>query len=169
MNDIVFPTEALVRLRKNLLDYSPNEAAAVLLAGPAVRGSRTRLLIREAFPAPPQSCDEQRPYRVSVSATFIAPLLKRARNEGWSLVMAHTHPFSDGPVDFSTVDDDGEAALFPTIFGRAADRPHGSVVLGLNQATARLWRSAIGPPEPVDRLVECGRNWRVSLPTAPKG
>jgi molybdopterin-synthase adenylyltransferase len=167
MNDLVFPAESLAKLRKDLLNHSPNEAAAVLLAGAAVRGSRTRLLIREAFPAPPQSCDEQGPYRVSVSAKFIAPLLKRARNEGWSLIMAHTHPFSDGPVGFSTVDDDGETAVFPTIFGRAADRPHGSVVLGLNQVTARLWRSAIEPPEPVDRIVECGRNWRVSLPIPP--
>jgi molybdopterin/thiamine biosynthesis adenylyltransferase len=164
MNDIVFPAEALAGLRKDLLGHSPNEAAAVLLAGPALQGDRTRLLIREVFPAPPQSCDEQGPYRVSVSAAFIAPLLKRARNEGWSLVMAHTHPFSEGTVGFSTVDDDGEAALFPTIFGRAAGRPHASVVLGLNHATARLWKSALGPPETADRIVQTGRSWRASRP-----
>lgn len=164
MNDIFFPAETLAGLRKDLLNHSPNEAAAVLLAGRAVRGASSRLLIREIHPVPPQGCDEQGPYRVSISAAFIAPLLKRARNEGWSLVMAHTHPFSEGQVGFSTVDDDGEAALFPTIFGRAPDRPHASVVLGTNHAAARLWKNPAGPPQDVDRVIETGRSWRVSRP-----
>lgn len=162
MNEIVFPAETLAGLRKDLLNHSPNEAAAVMLAGRAMRGLRSRLLIREIHPVPPKGYDEQGPFRVSISAAFIAPLLKRARNEGWSLVMAHTHPFSEGLVGFSTVDDEGEATLFPTIFGRAPDRPHGSVVLGTSHAAARLWRSAGGPPEDSGRIIETGRSWRIS-------
>jgi molybdopterin-synthase adenylyltransferase len=161
MNELVFPAETLSRLRKELLDQSPDEAAAVLLAGSALHGKRARLLVREVLPVPRESCDAQGPYRVSVSAWFIASLLKLARTEGWSLVMAHTHPFSDGSVDFSTVDDQGEAVLFPTIFGRAPDRPHASLVLGTNELRARLWRSGVGPPEPIVRVIECGRNLRL--------
>src|SRR5690242_12581864 len=123
MTALVFPDGKLETLRRELLAAEPNEAGAVLLTGRMGRASKTRLLVREIHHVPPEGYAIQEEARLSIRPTYIAPLLKRAKTEGWSLTLAHTHPFSELPA-FSQVDDDGERVLMPCLFSRAGDRPH---------------------------------------------
>ena len=106
MNRLVFPSDTFSSLRRALLAQAPNEASAVLLAGRAAIANEHALLIREQLVVPADACLACGPFQVVIKPEFLAPLIKRARLDGWSLVLAHTHPFESGSVHFSDVDDD---------------------------------------------------------------
>ena len=160
MTALVFPDGHLETLRRELLTAAPNEAGAVLLAGRVGTAETTRLLVRETHLVPPEAYAIQEPLRLSIQPTFLAPLLKRARSEGWSLMLVHTHPFAD-QASFSAVDDDGERVLMPCLFSRAGDRPHGSLVLGRAGSFARFWMASSDEPTPAEAVIDAGRDLRV--------
>lgn len=161
MIEYVFPVDMLSLVRRELLDSSPNEAAAVLLAQSCFTQARLRFLVRESISIPREHYTVQTPVALCVSPLFLAPIIKRARTEGLSLVLAHSHPFSQGHVRFSTVDDEGENKLMPSIFARTAEQPHGALVLGIKGFDARTWTGRDGSVSPVHRLVEVGRHFTI--------
>lgn len=138
MSEIVFQREAYSRLRQTLLGQAPKEAGAILLGGYAKKLGETRLLVRNVIKVPPEAYQTQDDLRLVISPTFIAPLLKQARGEGWSIVFVHSHPFSNG-AQFSSVDDEGEGILMPSIFARAPERPHGTLVVAQEGFAARIY------------------------------
>jgi len=93
MTALVFPDDSLSLLRSELLSSAPKEAAAVLIAGHVTTARGRRLLVRELCIVQPDDYEIQEHHRVVLPPNFLMPRLKRARNEGWSLVLAHTHPF----------------------------------------------------------------------------
>jgi molybdopterin/thiamine biosynthesis adenylyltransferase len=74
----------------------------------------------------------------AVKPEFLAPIVKRCRQSGEALILAHTHPFTAVPA-FSGIDDGGEDILIPKVRDRAPDAPHGGLVLGQRGASARAW------------------------------
>ena len=155
MNALVFQAPELQALRSRLLSHAPREAAALLFAGIASTPSDTRLLIRETLFAENAAYQVQEADRLELKPEFLAPAIKRARTEGWGLVIAHTHPF-DRQVRFSAADDAGERMLRPSVCARATGKPHASLVPGQGGFDARLW---LGPDvtQPVELLREVGR------------
>src|SRR5207244_3202540 len=128
-------------LRESLLERAPLEVASLLLAGyHSARAATTRLFVREAISIPEDAYIARQALHLTVSPTFIAKVLKQARQQGLSLITAHSHPFSNYP-EFSEVDDAGEQRLMPTFFRRAPNRPHGSIVVGRAGGAARVWRT----------------------------
>ena len=144
-------------MRHTLLQESPREGAAVLLAGHATQNNDTALLVREVIPVPTEAYMVQKPTRLEIQPAFLAPLIKRARNEGWSIILTHSHPFSSG-ADFSLADDEGEALMMPTLFARASNRPHGALVIGQTGFSARI-RYAPDSCHRVTWIHEVGRNF----------
>jgi molybdopterin/thiamine biosynthesis adenylyltransferase len=159
MNRLVFAGDELSSLRGALMSQAPREAAAVVLVSVGKGAKGTRLLARDSLVVPPEGYLIQEPARLSFSPEILVPVLKKARNEGWSLVLVHTHPFG-GHVFFSAADDEGEAKLMPAIFGRAPDRPHGALVLGGDGFDGRL-RWSPTSAVPIDSLTEAGERVRV--------
>jgi len=155
MTAIVFAGPDLRALREQLLEEAPNEAAAVLLAGRMSLPNETRLLVREVHVVPAGQYDAQSGMLAVVSPTFLAPLLKRARNEGWSLVLVHTHPFAQ-EARFSVVDDEGERVLMPVLMMRAGGRPHGALLLSQSDCRARLWDRSASSSKDCDFVTEVG-------------
>jgi molybdopterin-synthase adenylyltransferase len=160
MKGIVFGDQALPALRDALLSAAPQEAAALLLAGRANSGSEARLLVREYFLVPPDSYQAQERLRAVIHPSFIMPLLKRARKEGLSLVLTHTHPFAE-EAHFSPVDDEGERVLMPALFSRTGDCPHGALVLTAHDCSARIWIKPNAEPAYLSPVIEVGRNLRI--------
>jgi molybdopterin/thiamine biosynthesis adenylyltransferase len=162
MNDIelVGAASQFGELSPRLLRSAPNEAAAILLChAHDTPARRRRVLVREALDIPKQFYLEQRPDYLSIDPIFLARTLKRAREEESSIFLAHTHPFSQWP-DFSPIDDDGEARLIPVLFGRVQNRSHGSLVLGKEGFSARLYCKP-ACPQPIKTMVFVGRDlWR---------
>lgn len=160
MNGLIFPDVSLSSLRAELLASAPNEAAAILLAGSAVTNKGARLLVRERHLVPPEHYTTQEELRIELSPNFLMPLLKRARNEGWSLILSHTHPFGD-QAQFSYIDDAGEAVTMPVLFRRTKGQPHGSLVLGRKECAGRIYKANGSALEMIEADVsEIGRNVR---------
>lgn len=137
MNVLAFARDDFARLRSQLLATAPRESAAILYAAPALADARLRLLVRDVEVIGPDGCLEQEIDRVVLSPLVVARAMKRARLEGLSLIFAHSHPFSQAP-SFSEVDDAGERELMPTVFRQLPDRPHGTLVIGVDGYAARI-------------------------------
>ena len=160
MNSIVFPNAMLVDLREELLANAPNEAAAIMLAGRHRSKSGERLLVREKFVVPASGYREQSPGSVSIEPAHLNSVVRRARNEGWSILLIHTHPFAS-EAWFSSTDDRAEADLIPVLRQRASDRSHAFAVLTGTDVSVRTWsfRSRQSRPSVVR---EVGRRVRIS-------
>ena len=136
--ELIFTAEDYVRLRTHLLSRAPAEEAAVLLAGASHTPTTVRLLVREIHPVPVDGFAHRGSLTLSVDPNWYASLLRRCREEGWSFVLAHSHPFG-ADASFSSIDDAGEQVLMPRLFQRAPDRPHGAIVIGTERGSARIW------------------------------
>jgi len=126
---LVFPENGFTRLRAALIDQAPREATAVLLCHTHISNTSTRLLVHEVVYPTADDYQAQSEMRAQLSPMFVAEVLRKARESAQSLIFVHTHPFSDYP-EFSEVDDRGENALKPALFGRAPGGHHGALVLG---------------------------------------
>jgi molybdopterin-synthase adenylyltransferase len=153
-NSLLFAGDELRKLRSYLLDDSPSEAAALLLGGSYCVDHSRRVLIREVIPVPLESYDCKSASRIVVKPIFLAEVLKRARDEQWSVIFAHSHPHEIHPR-FSSADNEGEQLLIPTFFQRVPNSPHGSLVLGRQGFDSRLWLNS-NQPEVVSELREIG-------------
>src|SRR5581483_5506482 len=138
INSIAFAADSLTHVRTELLSQSPDEGAAVFVAGHSLRPKRTRLLVRQIEIPGADALLQQNDAAIVISPTFLAPLIKLARLERFSVIIAHTHPFSTIPR-FSQIDDAGELKLMPAIFNRAPNAPHGAIVFGTEGFDARVW------------------------------
>ena len=115
-------------LKSFLFPGDGKEAVALLLCGRRAGERRYRLVVREIHGIPYNKYSERTPTLVTWPPDYIAPMLDRATEEGFSVIKVHSHP--SGYATFSATDDDGDARLLPMIRGWVeADIPHGSVVM----------------------------------------
>ena len=124
-------------LRADLLSTPELERAAVGFAGTVGGKEPSRLLLRDWTAVPLDEYLVQRPYHLEVSPVFWARAAKRARETGEAVVIAHSHPHSHEPPEFSPSDDGGEDDLVPKIHQRASI-PVAAVVLSPGGVTSRL-------------------------------
>lgn len=138
-----------------LLSQAPQEAGAILLCNPA---GPERLVVEEARLAGPLDCRVQGPDRLEFAPSFVASAVKLARDRRQSVILVHTHPFSNDPF-FSPADDFGESRLMPSIYQRAPGGPHGALVLGSAGFRARLQTE--NGYEEIRRILEVGEQVRL--------
>jgi hypothetical protein len=133
-----FPAPEWEALNRHVLQ-DELEQAAYCLAEPVADGDQLRLLVREVIVVPPDRLIRQSSAYLETDPVFLAPILKRARNGRYALVIAHSHPFSHGSVGFSSIDDGGEADLIPKVKARAPGLPHAALVVAHGAAAARVY------------------------------
>src|SRR5262249_45073254 len=80
----------------------------------------------------------QTPNFLSIDPSFLSKCYKKARQDNRSVVLVHTHPFSEWPT-FSHADDLGEAATLPALFSRIPEQSHGTLVLGKEGFSGRFY------------------------------
>jgi proteasome lid subunit RPN8/RPN11 len=154
---LIFANDELTRLRDRLLKSSPDEAAAVLFANQG--GAQDCLLVDEARIVPGDQYQTQTPSYLSVNPSFLAKCYKQAREQHKSILLAHTHPFTEWPA-FSDADDAGERASIPALFGRVPGVSHGTLVLGTVGCAARLY-STPDECKAVHSVTEVGAKVRI--------
>lgn len=145
-HSLIFPGRSFASMKEALLAASPREASAIILAN---RGGAGRLLVEKIINPPVEAYETQTEVRIVLKPDFLAGPLKLARDTGCSLFLCHTHPFDTDPK-FSPVDDRGEAVLMPSVFARAHKGPHGTLVLGTEGFSGRVYSS----PSRIDELAE---------------
>jgi len=133
---LVFPEELYRSLRARLL-ADAREGCAIIRAVPTGLNGVPRLLVREIYDAP----DDAYIYRTAVGAElrpeFVASVVKLARQERDSLIIAHTHPHSAAVPAFSPIDDAAEKVLRGFVEGRIPDIPHLALVMSGTGCRAR--------------------------------
>jgi molybdopterin/thiamine biosynthesis adenylyltransferase len=145
------------KLKEHLFQSHGGEEAAFLICGTAETPDSINFLIREIVPVPKNGFRHKGQAGLIIDPDFIMPLLKRCKYENLSIILAHSHPFSDAHVDFSFIDDDGENILMPKIQERIPDRHHGTLVMGVNSINARFWRKNTKQSEDIDSIRIVGR------------
>jgi len=156
MKTIRFTRQQYDALRGHLFRGTGNEEAAFLVAGSSRHGSDIELYVREVVPVPPGGLLSQGPCHLDIDPDFMAPIIKRCRIAGLSLIDVHSHPGS-GPVGFSGIDDGGDARLLPAIKRRVPGRDHASLVLNVSSIDGRMWLGDAAEPAPIDRMVIVGQ------------
>jgi molybdopterin-synthase adenylyltransferase len=137
MNSLIFTGDAFEHLRRDLLADAPLESAALLIAGVAKHGADTRLLIRDIIYPKSEAYARRDVAGLTLTPRFIADAMKRARREGWSLVLVHTHPGA-ARAHFSVIDDECESVLVPVFQSRVPGKAHATLVLTESDYSARI-------------------------------
>ncbi|WP_375779178.1 ThiF family adenylyltransferase [Bradyrhizobium sp. ma5] len=158
MTGLRFSSPAYRRASTDLLASAPLESCGVAYS---VHDPQTGTWLVDEVEAVAASAYE---HRDEVSATlrpaFIVEVANRARAQGRSVVLVHTHPFEQGHPRFSAVDDGGEVALADYLRRRSPAGEHLALVLG--QAGCRARRIGTSQEVPVwevgERLVLLSSN-----------
>jgi molybdopterin-synthase adenylyltransferase len=140
MNRLLLPAPLGDSLRERLLSASV-ETAGILYAHTVATPSGHRLIYRDFLFAPDEAYIVRRTDRVELDPNFLAIALKRARINRWTVLLTHTHPWH-GTVIASDVDLEGERILFPSIFRRVPELPHGRLIIGHKDYDAALFQTA---------------------------
>ena len=107
MMTLVFPSPVIEEVRAAMAD-SPLETCAVFYTQAA---AGDRILVRKGSVAPASAYDIRTAQRARLRPEYVSDVVRRARQEAGGIVFAHSHPLGEQGSDFSSVDDEGEAAL----------------------------------------------------------
>lgn len=153
MNRIVFSGIELKSFKRALLKGAPLESAGIILARPGRGASGLRFVVDAAEIADGVDYVKRSPNLAVLSPAFVARYLKIARDKEMSVFLVHTHPAETWP-SFSPVDDGGEKAISTTLYDRAPDGPHGSLVFGTEGFAARTFDAKGQVTGTIDRILE---------------
>ncbi|MFY9808800.1 MAG: ThiF family adenylyltransferase [Pseudonocardiaceae bacterium] len=151
VDDIVLSSRLWSELRSHLLSTNSeharpggNEQMAFILAAPNVSGSRTRLVGHELIHAQRTDLDHQSPSAISPNGDFVATALTRCRQEGWSLIEVHSHPFdSTHQTTFSSIDWSNDRVKMPRLASMLPEPfYHATMVVGRNSLDAHYYQRA---------------------------
>jgi len=154
MKRVITFTESDFESACSCLLQNGQEEAAFFLAGVSESDEAINLLVREVIPVPKNGFLEKGYAYLKIDPDFMMPIIKRARLQELSVISAHSHPFSNVAVGFSSIDDYGDELLMPKIQQRVKGRPHATMVFGRSGVDARIWENGKG--EPVDLIEVIG-------------
>lgn len=111
----------------HLLPGDGKEAVGIILCGRLIRNDFCVLLAYQFHPIRYDQCERGGDF-VHWKTELILPLLEKACAENLSVLKIHSHP--GGYDQFSTIDDDSDSRLFPSVYGwMNDDQPHGSCIM----------------------------------------
>jgi molybdopterin-synthase adenylyltransferase len=148
----------LLSINEGLGQRGANEQLAFILAAPNASSSRIRLVGHELLLARPRDLNHQSASAISPDGRFVAEALTRCRQEGWSLIEVHSHPFDSGPrTTFSHIDWSNDRMKMPRL---AAMLPepfwHATMVVGQNSLDAHYYQRATGAIRSVQQVTIVG-------------
>lgn len=136
MSELVISAPTLHYLTESL--GADVERGAVLYLTRDLVGDR--YLVRKVELAQPEDCLRASAIEITFAPQFLTRVTRRAREDGFSLAVLHTHP--SGYSDFSPVDDETEAGLLGFMRDRNPEHDCFSVVLCNGQLIARKFAAA---------------------------
>ena len=165
VHDIVLSSSLWLQLRDHLLPtddgpgrWSNNEQLAFILAAPNVSASRVRLVGHELVLAQRADLAHQSPSAIGPDGQFVADALTRCRQEGWSLIEVHSHPFESGPrTTFSGVDWSNDRMKMPRLASMLPEPfYHATIVVGQHSLDAHYYQRTTGAILPVRQVTIVG-------------
>jgi uncharacterized UPF0146 family protein len=136
---LVFPPGGVDRLRETLLADVPLEAAHFLFARPVrTLSGAWRLIVCDSMNVSAVDYLLRSEVSIELSPNVVAAAMQRARTEGLSIIVAHSHPFGGG-VTPSERDRVGEGLLLPAFRRRVPDVPHARLIVGPDALHAAMF------------------------------
>jgi hypothetical protein len=118
------------------------ETGCILLIARNDDRANPSLLVADVIEPMPGDFDRQHDTALSFSSVYLRrALLAVRKRELAGFLTVHTHPLSDGYVDFSSYDDANDPELMANLFELQPEGTFGSVVFGRNSVKARLFAS----------------------------
>jgi molybdopterin-synthase adenylyltransferase len=150
-NEIRMTAGQWQELREHLLADGIEHASVLICGSLATAGARL-MFVREVVPLTDADLIDRGELHLSVSPVTIARLAKRAGQAGGTVIICHSHPFP-GTVRPSVLDLDTEAQLCGrALAGRLSPRPVGSLIVGPDGASARVYPAEGGSTEATIRI-----------------
>lgn len=164
---LAFEQGELGALRERLLEGSPLESAAFVLARPVRTPAGVwRLIPHEVVWVEGGDYAVRTETELEVRPAAVARAAQRARQGGAAVVVVHTHPGAETVVP-SRRDVNGERLLVPFLRRRIPDVPHARLILGPAAAEAALF-DVDGTAGPL-QVVEVGHDLRQATPAVCAG
>lgn len=138
---VVIPRPLYAQVGALLDDARPLEGGCYLTAdwlghdGSAAAG---RLLVRSMVPPGPESWNARGEGIIDPSSRYTHAAIVEADKSGRSLLFVHSHPSSDHPVEFSSIDETANARFFTDASGALSGRPLASIVCGNGSMAAEV-------------------------------
>lgn len=136
------------------------ESAMYALVGRVTTSTRDRLIVRELISLADEDYTVREGDQIVIRPATVNRVIARCEQENLGILLMHSHPFEEGDVWFSPVDDWGEARelrVFHSCGGGAWRLA--SLVLGQSTVAARIWDfSAVDDPKTdiIDEIVVLG-------------
>jgi molybdopterin-synthase adenylyltransferase len=137
MTTIVIPWTLMPALER-LFENSPAESAGVLFCREVRGRTQIKLLASEFLAYADGDYLERGADKLVIDPVAVNDRIQRAKRLDLSIVQVHTHPLSEN-ADFSPTDLNGESEMLPVFHRRVPNRHHGSLVLGRNYSSARIY------------------------------
>lgn len=135
---ISFREETYQSLVNHLFQDRHKERAAYLLCGISKSDGETRLLVRDMILVADADIEESSASHMKIHSGSYVQAIKVARETKQCFIFVHSHP--RGFPRHSTQDDSEEEVLFRTVYERAPDAIHASMVFSdPNMPYARVW------------------------------
>ena len=146
----------LDHLRTSLQDGEGRESAAFMTAGYFENGGGMHLAVRNIIVPGESDYESKTGTYLRMRAEFFSRVLARAEADGVTVILSHTHPFSEAGLAYSPTDFEGESESADTVKRCLGDVPMGSLLFGREEMIGRVW-TAGGRSEPLHQLRVVGR------------
>jgi len=139
------------------------EMGCILLIARNDHASNPSVLVTDVMESTPGDFDRQEHSALSFTSHYLRRALLAVRQQSLAgFITVHTHPLSDGRVQFSSYDDTNDPELMANLYDLQPEGLFGSMVLGKSSAEARLWTPELRSVS-LDELIMVGTQYR-SLP-----
>lgn len=160
MHTLRITRETYDALRQVLLGEGLTEVAAFLIAGYYRDARGYHFTVREIMIPKGADFDVKEDLRLQVSPIFFNRVISRAEALGLTVVMAHSHPFSEGEVQYSCADDYGEGISSKTLHDCLGEKPSASLLFGQNSVAGRVWMKPGTDPQDIGEIRILGEGAR---------
>jgi molybdopterin/thiamine biosynthesis adenylyltransferase len=156
---IVF-TENILNQSKAHLLQNDREQLLSIPCGISESKDYITFIPRDIIKAGPEDVERNSPFEAIAKPEFRRKVLTKCLEENLSLIDCHSHPFSNGDVKFSRIDDENDRRNFPFIFEKLPHIWSASMVFGQDSFQARIYDKREADIVPVDEIKIVGRSIR---------
>lgn len=146
--ELVLPSGYSERVRSELLTDLSREYICHMLCGAARTGGRLRLLACYVVVPQPDDYSCQGLAHLALRPEYDLALREECQSSHLSLVDVHSHPFAEGRVNFSAVDDRDELEKFRYFRRNLPGLAYGSVIVGPAAEEGRIFLPQPDSDEP---------------------
>ncbi len=146
---------------------SNSEQFGFIITGISKHENGHNLLCRKFIHADESCLTNQSGVSVIPDPRFVQYVYNAVKECKGGLITVHTHPFSNGSVCFSGIDDRSEEDSFPKEVELLEKGPHASMVLGRNSVDARWYNAKTRQIKPIKAIKVVGESGtKVLTPTS---